>query len=217
MLTVQRGISSRYPLNPYLKPRRCHKNLKRACSIKVQAAQRQKFVKEGYQSRSYDKKLAKLKLLNANLKNSADSMELFQTVQNNQQIMNAINVSTASIAAARLVSSKKIDDIQLKTLQVTYILLNQLIMQHILMIDERGVSNCLWSLGKAVDKLEIQKKQEYICVFEKLCERAVVVCNRMKTQEVSNILWAMAKFDWQNKHLIKELKKSNSDLLSSGE
>eukprot|EP01025_Chloroclados_australasicus_P059401 TRINITY_DN75091_c0_g1_i1.p2 TRINITY_DN75091_c0_g1~~TRINITY_DN75091_c0_g1_i1.p2 ORF type:complete len:218 (-),score=14.21 TRINITY_DN75091_c0_g1_i1:31-633(-) len=80
--------------------------------------------------------------------------------------------------------------------QQSYYLLLQIIDNNIESLDARGIANCLWGLAKGVVQLKIH---EYCRNFHKvyflLCEQAVLKCEQMNGQEISNSLWAMGKIE----------------------
>eukprot|EP01026_Neomeris_dumetosa_P074337 TRINITY_DN7721_c0_g1_i1.p1 TRINITY_DN7721_c0_g1~~TRINITY_DN7721_c0_g1_i1.p1 ORF type:complete len:561 (-),score=43.17 TRINITY_DN7721_c0_g1_i1:67-1662(-) len=166
------------------------------------------------QKKWYDKSDPEYKLfqtriyLNKNLIACKDPIKLYKIILHHKAVMDPINISTAAVTISRLIQypEKRALRSQQDAIEGIYDVLLQLMKRRAKKMEAWSLSNCLWSLGKLVDVLDVdQSKLYYITVFRELCKQVTYIAHDMTNCQISNSLWAMGKFKWKDNEQISLL------------
>eukprot|EP01024_Parvocaulis_polyphysoides_P036528 TRINITY_DN3247_c0_g2_i1.p2 TRINITY_DN3247_c0_g2~~TRINITY_DN3247_c0_g2_i1.p2 ORF type:complete len:324 (-),score=24.41 TRINITY_DN3247_c0_g2_i1:365-1336(-) len=170
------------------------------------------------QCRNYANKIIQNIKINKNIEKCQKLSQLIQILNYNILDLDEINVSTAAVTTARIISGLQAENIKNEedVLDDICDLLCTLILQHVGGMEAQAVSNSLWSLGKIVDVLGLEKTSEYEIqkIFGRLCDRAMIIVSDMSIQGISNILWAMAKLEWKKTKQVQELVEQSLEIIT---
>eukprot|EP01023_Acetabularia_acetabulum_P045651 TRINITY_DN4638_c0_g2_i4.p1 TRINITY_DN4638_c0_g2~~TRINITY_DN4638_c0_g2_i4.p1 ORF type:complete len:478 (+),score=36.32 TRINITY_DN4638_c0_g2_i4:102-1535(+) len=159
---------------------------------------------QGYRNYSLHLK----KELNIDLTKCRNFNQLLKVLDYNILDIDPVNVSTAAIMCSRILTNMNLSELknQSESIEDVYVRLCQLMLQHADEMSAWVVANCLWSLGKAAQILGSDRINEYDLkiAFERLSDRATIVADDMIAIGASNILWAMARFEYKNTMQIKK-------------
>eukprot|EP01025_Chloroclados_australasicus_P065885 TRINITY_DN8996_c0_g1_i3.p1 TRINITY_DN8996_c0_g1~~TRINITY_DN8996_c0_g1_i3.p1 ORF type:complete len:540 (-),score=31.84 TRINITY_DN8996_c0_g1_i3:187-1806(-) len=142
------------------------------------------------------------KIITHKFRSSLQPAELLRQIQKYQKQMNGINTSSAASTAAHFLKpGRRLKyRAQMDILLQAYKKLYDIILDNCADMKALEVCNCLYALGKAADAFQFdQKQKKFNQVFMALCKRLEFVRNEMEGQQISNVLWAMAKVKWRQK------------------
>eukprot|EP01025_Chloroclados_australasicus_P042316 TRINITY_DN4502_c0_g1_i2.p1 TRINITY_DN4502_c0_g1~~TRINITY_DN4502_c0_g1_i2.p1 ORF type:complete len:536 (-),score=24.93 TRINITY_DN4502_c0_g1_i2:737-2344(-) len=146
------------------------------------------------------------KSLTRNLRQCKDPLQILQTLELYKTQMDCINIATAFVSIANILKSK-MSQTQEVVIQRIYEELFQLLEQNMDQMASRALANCLWSLGKLVERFGFRLVSQKVLndTLDKLYERQIYMVYHMNGFDISNSLWAMAKVQYVSYSNIKAL------------
>eukprot|EP01025_Chloroclados_australasicus_P038208 TRINITY_DN39177_c0_g1_i2.p1 TRINITY_DN39177_c0_g1~~TRINITY_DN39177_c0_g1_i2.p1 ORF type:complete len:329 (-),score=35.74 TRINITY_DN39177_c0_g1_i2:30-1016(-) len=191
----------------------------RLCAFCGKITKRSKQQKQQQRKRRLTDPYQRLELqrawLNKDILECRNPMTLLNILQENEAMMDHVNISTAAGIITKIITiqTQKVQTAREleKVIVQIYDKLMHLMYKHANKMDGKSVSNCMWSLGKQIEILKVDLSSELrVEVFRKLCERADFVAHEMFVYEIVNCVWAIAKFNEEQKQLVEAPGKLNN-------
>eukprot|EP01025_Chloroclados_australasicus_P066190 TRINITY_DN9073_c0_g1_i1.p1 TRINITY_DN9073_c0_g1~~TRINITY_DN9073_c0_g1_i1.p1 ORF type:complete len:417 (-),score=21.30 TRINITY_DN9073_c0_g1_i1:285-1379(-) len=139
------------------------------------------------------------KMITSKIVRCKSPIDLVLFIDREWKHMNHINVATTVTKAARICDSihvRKFKKQRLICLNM-YQKLFKLIEMFMEEMSSRSISNCIWSLGKGAEILQIDERiPEFRSVYRKLCKRILQDQEFLAPQDFTNVIWSFAKIGW---------------------